>query len=387
MMEFKQSVSRASLLRSWAQARWFVPALSMVVVVLAGCGGGTAIEPVMVATPVPIIGDAEQLPDTESSSPAEPTATSSQAATSDSVTAVGPIGTLIETVWPIEDMHGNLITVHGVHPWPDSYAALRSLGGSVPLAGQVDDVFSSATSLAAVDVSVCARTLGDIDVADTAGVFSVGNQIAAPMPANGNGSLSSSDSTLVPGLVWPDVGACARGWLAVATTADLSKQLFVHYWAAGDDLGEDILVWSPPVVTAPPASTADSFGPGQIVTFNGGELTGASIVVDGWAELVKAPAGSPGTRPVGLSLQACPSQNGVWPNVGLSVDGWNLAQATTRTIGALDALTQSAAACDNGWLIFEVPNGGRVTGAFVAEQPGTPGARWSLVGAALPDPS
>jgi len=354
---------------------------------VAGCGGGTAIEPVTIATPEPVDGNAEQVPDSDTADGTADPASATSTPALDDQNQTGPAGQLVESTAPVEDMHGNLLTVHGVRPWPAPYAALRPIGGVLPLAGELDEQFVSATSLVAIDVSVCARTLGDVDVADTDGFFTVGAENAVPLPASGNGSLSSSDNSIEPGFIWPDVGECERGWIAAATTASIGSEMYVHYRPTADDQGQRILTWRAAVNDAPVEAPTDAFAAGQTITFNGGELEGASLVVDGWAELLGAPAGPAGTRPVALSVQACPSNAGTWPAIGLSIDGWNLAEAAPRVVADLDELTQSAGSCDNGWLIYDVPHGGRVTGAFVAERPGTPGAHWSLLGAALPDPT
>lgn len=386
MMESKQFVSDALPWRRAARGGGIVVAAAVLalVSVLTACGGGDVIEPITVTTPTAVVGDAVQVPNDTAP---EPDGAGSTETTTD-LAAPGPTGRLIDDPGPVSDVHGNLLTVHAMQPWPAAYDELRPLSrGDIELAGSLDETFGAATSIAALDVSLCARTLGDVDVADTTGVFTIGNKLAVPSASAGNGSLPNSHTSLQPGFSWPDVGQCSRGWVAVATTANLRSELYAHYWPAGDDDGRHVLAWSVPASLTSLVESDASFGPGQTVTFNGGSLTGASVVIDGWAELVGAPAGADGTRPVGLLVQGCPAGSGAWPTIGLSIDGWNLAEISSRTVVGLDEFSESSDACDTGWLIFDVPHGGRVTGAFVAGEPGTPGAHWSLSGAALPDPS
>lgn len=392
MMESKQFMSEAS--RPASVLVWAV--LAFVVLLTAGavaCGSGRVVEPVTVATPPAIGGDGRDLPSStagaEDADSLDSNDLSDRAVTPTDISESsppGPLGRIIESVEPVRDRHGNLLAVHAISAWPASFARLQPIGrGDISLMGPLDEAFGSATSMAAIDLSVCARTLGDVDVADTTGTFTVGNGPAVPSERDGNGSFESSDSSLQPGFVWPSVGACSRGWLAVATTADLTSDLYAHYWPSGDDAGQGVLAWQAPLVTGP--TGANSFAAGETITFNAGTLAGATVVIDGWAELVEASEGPVGTRPVGMLAQTCPSSSGEWPEIGLSVDGWNLAEASSRVVDGLDPLSASPDACDTGWLVFDVPHGGVVTGAFVAERADTPGAHWSLLGSAIADPS
>ncbi len=289
----------------------------------------------------------------------------------------------------IADGAGHLITVHSFAEWPEVWSRLGAFNSAdYQLAAGVEQQWQGAGGIGGVDVSMCAP--GDIAQAERATrQFSVVGSLDAPLESPLGAGLYGAHPVLEPAFVFPEPGACSRGWIPIAL-ADAANNATVARVEmaldAADPGRSELMQWELDSVADVPEITENVAG--ITAQFVEGPLAGASATLLGWAEFIESESPWPGTRLVGALIDACPGRSG-WPLFGLEVEQWNLAPTVAIPVNSTaPAATLSGDECTSGWIAAPVPFGAEPTGLFMTDlaNPESGFASWSFAGSALPAP-
>lgn len=296
----------------------------------------------------------------------------------------------LEAGTPVEDELGNLVTVHGLTIWPDSFADIGPFErDDVELFGGLEREWQDPGGLVALDIAVCAAGQEQQASAPLVDFFAATRTDAPVVDDDSTGAAAGRHPIISPGFTFPPPGDCARGWLPVGWSGEAEPTVARYLLTSAESGGAPRFLYQWDVTPSEPAASEQLFQVGEQVTFNDGPLADTTVSVAGWAELVGVESPVPGTRLVAVSLEICSA--GPAPIAfGLAIDGWNLAEPVEGAAipSPIDADGSTDGECRTGWLGFAVPLGGRPTGFFVTDQrdPLVGFAAWSLAGAALPVP-
>lgn len=296
----------------------------------------------------------------------------------------------VETGDPVTDMMGNEITVHGWTPWPTGLDVFDPYANpDLALFGNIAFNRSPGTSMVAIDIEACASADQPADKELFGARF---------QPITNDGEVVGGDDldlrsfmifqpVLTPYFEWPAAGECSRGWqglewaidltppsgaqyTAISTDDDTFGQRHVYRWAIGDPVAAANLDGAPSLVE------------GLSGSFIGGELSGATVTVNGWLEVDApdspiSPSGRPyltalsGSRLIAALIETCAGTSGSMPTFGLQVDGWNLLGEFRRdgpwSLGFTPLVRPVSGDCATGWVAFEVPDGATPTAVFATD--------------------
>jgi len=298
----------------------------------------------------------------------------------------------------VTDITGNAITVHGWTAWPaalddfDPYA-----NPELALFGNIAFNRAPGTSMVAIDIEACAS----VDQPADKEMFGARFQ-----PISNDGEARGDDEVdlrsfmifqpvLTPYFEWPAAGQCSRGWQGLEWSIDLDPPTGTQYTAISNEdetFGErHVYRWmiGEPVATAN-LNNEPSLVEGLSGSFVGGELSGATVTVNGWLEVDPpdspiSPSGRPyltaldGSRLIAALIETCAGTSGSMPTFGMQVDGWNLLGEFRRdgpwALGFTPLVRPVSGDCATGWVAFEVPDGATPTAVF-ATDPFDLGSQW-----------
>lgn len=282
------------------------------------------------------------------------------------------------------DVLGNSITIHGWAQWPSTYDVAD------PFAAQANVLFGSVgvgraagTSVAALDVEVCTSADQPQDLAAFGARFALVDDSDVEPGAIDPRAVMIFDPVRQPAFAWPAAASCTRGWQGITVPAGGGQPVLVEYTAVtmteaafGERHVYRFALDAEPTAGGPATLRLDA------------EATGAfenewSASLLGWREVgdlsqVRTPSNRfyatppEGFRMVATLWEICAGDAGLGPDLGLQVDGWDLARRDPA-VGELGpgyaALGQPGAGdCATGWAGFAIPDGATPTGAFAVDR-------------------
>lgn len=290
----------------------------------------------------------------------------------------------------VTDTMGNTVTVYGWAPWPASLDEFDPYANpELALYGNIAFNRAPGTSMIAVDIEACAAA------SQPAEKELFGARI---QPITSDGKVVGGDEVdlrsfmifqpiLTPYFTWPAAGQCSRGWQGLEWAIDLEPPAGAQYTAISTDddtFGErHVYRWA----IGEPTPAADLDGEPSLVeglsgSFIGGELSGATVTVNGWLDVEPpesslSPSGQPyltaleGSRLVAALIETCAGASGAMPTFGMQVDGWNLLGEFRRdgpwSLGFTPLVRPVSGDCATGWVAFEVPDGATPTAIFATD--------------------
>jgi len=385
------------------QFRWIIAALML----LTACTSSSGTSAAPVETPPAATSEAPETtqtptvaepPDVTSEPEPTPTATPAPTLADNDVSSVNTV----QAGAQIEDSQGNVVAVYGVQQWPEPFEALSdAVQEQFAFFGQAAVLNDPTRNIFALDVGMCSAGIDAAGEGTAEFFLQASPDDALSTVLDGNRELGLQHPIQQPAFQLPSTAECSRGWLPMMWSGDDAPELARYVLAfrpEGGSIERHVYQWQIDRGTRSESvedeqaddRTADveQFAAGQTVTFNQGELSGTTVRVDGWAELVGVASMFDGTRQVAVSVQLCPVADGV-PDFGLGVDGWNMIAPTDdgSLLGPQDE-TAPAPECYEDWLEFSVPFGAEPTSFFASdgERVDIGYAEWSLQRAALPAP-
>lgn len=305
-----------------------------------------------------------------------------------------------------------LVTLHRIVPLPESWATLDAFHrDDVSLAHNLEQRWNT-KNLVGIETSVCAN--GDSQlVSGTQSMGEIAKSYAVGFSIDGQSFYADLAAGWAGGFSWPASGQCEHGLIPVPVPQDVfdtftasseAPLALASFFKWPDSQGGfQQLIWdtafenessqiaeSP--VSRPELIDNARLGLGELVvgeslSFESGPATNSTVTFWGWSEFPNFGEMVSGARLVGANLEVCTANGSALPQLGVTVDGWNIApEVQLAGSGAFEPLEVTAEGCSKGWMLFAVPIGAEVQGFWANDTTNGGLIDWSLEGAALPTP-